>query len=278
MPVFAFIDRSKSAESTLQHAVWASKVLDQQLILVALIDGGEPDSPWQYDDFDGFDGRDDIYREMAPVERPEDPTAENAAIEIVQEAARRARDLGAEHLRTVTSPETLVYFIEHSTSSHDLLVFGRDRNASQLLGRQMDEVLRLRKRVMLLAPERFAEPKNWLMALDGGPSSGRAVEYLIRNPLLRTIPGMAAIVGSDHQNRIHFRDAVRHLQSAGYEVKSHELQGGADDVLAAIMEVTPVDFLIMGAYSGGRFRSFFERSTTSRLLSSFKGAVLVARN
>ena len=278
MPVFAFIDKSESAESTLQHAVWASSILDQPLVLVALIDGGDSDSPWQYDDFDGLDPRDDLYREIIPAERIDDPAAEYAAIEVVQAAARRARDLGAERVRTVTSPETLVYFIEHSTSSNDLLVFGRDRKENQLLGRQMDEVLHLRKRVMLLVPESFSTPKSWLMALDGGPSSGRVVEYLIRNPLVRDMPGTAAIVGSDHQNRLHFRDAVKHLQSAGYSITSHELQGGADDVLAAILEVSPVDVLIMGAYGGGRFRSFFERSTTSRLLGSFKGPVLVARN
>lgn len=278
MSVIAFIDRTESAESTLKHSVWAANVLEQPLVLVAMIDGGDGEPSWQYDEFESLDPRDDLYREMLPTERVEDPAAKNAAIDIVQDAARKARDLGAEHVRTVTSPETLVYFIEHTTSSHDLLVFGRNRDANQLLGRQMDQVLHLRNRVMLLAPETFSPPKSWLMALDGGPSSGRAVEYLIRNPLIRDVPGTAAIVGSDHQNRIHFRDAVKHLKSAGYSITSHELQGGADDVLPAIMDVSPVDLLIMGAYGGGRFRSFFERSTTSRLLGTFKGPVLVARN
>lgn len=278
MSVIAFIDRTTSAESTLKHAVWAANSLNQPLVLVTMIDGGATEANWPMEEFEGMDASDDLYREMLPTERIEDPAAEHAAIELVQDAARRARELGVEHVRTTTSPETLVYFIEHSTSSHDLLVFSRDRDAGQLFGRQMDEVLHLNRRMMLLIPDVFSTPKSWLMALDGKASSGRAVEYLIQNPLVRDVPGTAAIVGTDHQNRIHFRDAVKHLQSAGYSVNPHELQGGADDVLAAIMEVTPVDMLIMGAYGGGRFRSFFERSTTSRLLGTFKGPVLVARN
>jgi nucleotide-binding universal stress UspA family protein len=141
----------------------------------------------------------------------------------------------------------------------------------------MDEVLHIRNRIMLLTPETFAEPKSWLMALDGGPSSGRAVEYLIQNPLMRSVPGTAAIVGPDHQHRIHFRDALKHLQSSGYRITPHELQGNADDVLLAIMQVAPVDLLVMGAYGQGKFRSLFERSTTSRLLGAFRGPVLVAR-
>lgn len=278
MSIIAFIDRSSSTTSTLKYAAWASTTLEQPLVLVAMIDGGVPDPSWSYDEIEGLGGREELYREMIPAERIEDPAAENAAIEIVQKAAREAREIGIEHIRTETSPETLAYFIEHSTNSDDLLVFGRDRDSDQLAGRQMDEVLRLRKRVMLLAPDSFSPPRSWLMALDGGASSGRAVEYLIRNPLIKDVPGKAAIVGSDSQNRIHFRDAIKHLQSAGYTVNPHELQGGADDVLAAVLQVTPVDLLVMGAYGGGRFRTFFERSTTSRLLGTFKGPVLVARN
>lgn len=277
MAVVAFIDRAPSSDSTLRHAAWAARTLDQQLVLVALIDGGDSESALTYEAYGSMDAREDLYRDLLPTGSADDSYHESAAIELLQSGARRARELGVERVRTTVSRETLSSFVEHTTSSGDLLVFGRVDGRRDHQNRLMDEILHIRNRMMLLAPDTFSEPKSWLMALDGGPSSGRAVEYLAENPLVRSVPGTAAIVGPDQQHRIHFRDALKHLQSAGYRVTSHELQGGADDVLPAIMQVAPVDLLVMGAYGQGKFRSMFERSTTSRLLGAFKGPVLIAR-
>lgn len=277
MTVVAFIDRNPSSDSTLRHAAWGARTLGQQLVLATLIDGGDDESALIYEAYGGMDAREDLYRDLLPIERAGNDERETAAIEMVQSTARRARELGVERVRTTVSREPLSSFVEHITGSGDLLVFSRIDGRGDQQNRLMDEILHIRNRVMLLAPDSFVEPKSWLMALDGGPSSGRAVEYLTENPLLRSAPGTAAIVGPDHQQRIHFRDAVKHLQSAGYRITAHELQGGADDVLLAIMQVMPVDLLVMGAYGQGKFRSMFERSTTSRLLGAFKGPVLIAR-
>ncbi len=277
MAVVAFIEPSNVSAATLQYAAWAANTLGQSLTLVVVIDVGDNDATFAYEALAGMNAREDMYRELINSDRPEDTGAENAAIETVQSAARMARELGVERVRTFVSLDPLVYFIEHSTSSDDLLVFGRNDAGDTHPDKKLDEVLHVRKRAMLLVPESFSEPNSWLIALDGGPSSGRTVDYLINNPLVRDVPGLAAIVGADSQHRIHFRDAVKHLQSAGYNITPHELQGGVDDVLAAVMTVSPVDLLVMGAFGQGRFRSLFERSTTSRLLGSFSGPVLVAR-
>ena len=278
MAVVAFIDATSSSSPALQYAAWAARALEQSLVLVAVTDAGDNDATLTYEALAGMNAREDMYREMIAIERSEAPFTETAAIEMVQGVARSARELGVERVRTIISSDPMVYFIEHSTSSADLLVFGRNDRDDAQPGKRLEEILHVRKRAMLLVPDTFSEPKSWLIALDGGSSSGRAVDYLIHNPLVRGIPGTAAIVGADAQHRIHFRDAVKHLQSAGYEMTPHELQGGVDDVLPAVMTVAPVDLLVMGAFGKGRFRSLFERSTTSRLLHSFHGPVLVTRS
>ena len=277
MAVVAFIEPATSSSSTLQYAAWAARTLRQPLVLMAATYAGDNDATLTYEALAGMNAREDMYREMISIEHAEEPTTETAAVEMVQEAARSARAMGVERVRTIVSSDPLVYLIEHATDSDDLLIFGRGDSSDSHVGRRIDEIMHVRKRAILLVPDTFTEPKSWLIALDGGTSSGRAVDYLIHNPLVRDAPGIAAIVGADSQHRIHFRDAVNHLQSAGYNITSHELDGGVDDVLAAVMTVSPVDMLVMGAFGQGRFRSPFERSTTSRLLGSFKGPVLVAR-
>ena len=277
MAVIAFVDGSKWDKSVIEHAVWAAKATGQSITVVAQEDSAQHEPAIAYDAYQQMNPREDMYRELAVASRTEYPEPDTNAIEIAQSAARRARQLDIEHVRTSTASDPLPYFVENFTDSSDLLVIAR-RDESEAQSRQwVDQFLKVRSRVMLVVPDTYAAVESWLIAIDGKPAIGRAVDYLSGRELLQGKPGTAVIVGDDYQSRIHFRDAVRHLRSSNYDITSHELQGHADDVLAAVLAVSPVDLLVMGAYGQGRFRLLNERSTTSRMLKTFRGPVLLAR-
>lgn len=276
MSVVAFVNGSRWDSSVIQHAAWAAKATGQPITVVAPDDSPEREPAIAYDAYQHMNPQEDMYRELASQPMSQFTETDTASIEIAQNAARRARDLGVGRVRTVTTSDPIPYYIENFTDSGDLLVTAR-RNTSDSHSRVLDQFLKVGGRMMLLAPESFSPVESWMIAMDGKPAVGRAVDFLSNRQLLAEKPGIAVIVGNDYQSRIHFRDAVRHLQSSNHEVKSHELQGNADDVLAAVLAVSPVDMLVMGAYGQGRFRLLNERSTTSRLLKAFRGPVLVAR-
>lgn len=276
MSVIAFVDGSPWDASVIQHASWAAKAIEQPLTVVAPDDSPDREPAITYDAYQQMNPQEDMYRELAAQPMAHFMDSDTASIEIAQNAARRAKDHGVGRVRTTTTSDPIPYFIENYTDSGDLLVTAR-REGSDTHSRRLDQFLKVRSRVMLLAPESFSPVETWMIALDGKPAVGRAVDFLCNRRLLAKKPGMAVIVGNEYQSRIHFRDAVRHLQSSNHEVKSHELQGSADDVLAAVLAVSPVDMLVMGAYGQGRFRKLTERSTTSRLLKTFRGPVLVAK-
>lgn len=277
MAVIAFVDGSRWDRSVIEHAAWAAKATAQSLTLVAQEESADREPAIAYDAYQQMNPREDMFRELAVTPTAEYAETDGNAIEIAQSAAKRAKDLKVERVRTTTTSDPLPYFIENFTDSSDLLVIAR-RDASEVHSRQwLDQFLKAQSRVMLLAPESYSSIESWMIAIDGRPAIGRAIDYLSGKKLLEGRAGTAVIVGDDYQNRIHFRDAVRHLQSSGYSITSHELKGHADDVLAAVLTVAPVDLLVMGAYGQGRFRLLNERSTTSRLLKAFRGPVLVAR-
>lgn len=277
MSVIAFVDGSSWTASVVEHASWVANATGQFLTLVASEEASDSEPVIAYDAYQQMDAREDLFRELAGRSQSDYMESDAAAIEVVQSAARRAKELGVTKVRTTTTSDPLPWFIENYTDSDDLLVVAR-HDTSETQSRQwLDRFLKVRSRVMLLVPERFGTIDSWLIAIDGKPGIGRAVDFLSISKLLEPKPGTAVFVGNDYQDRLHFRDAVRHLQSSGHTIKAHELQGHADDVLAAVLEVQPVDMLVMGAYGQGRFRMLTERSTTSRLLKTFRGPVLVAR-
>lgn len=277
MSVIAFVDSSTWSASVIEHAVWVANATGQSLTLVAPEESSNSEPVIAYDAYQQMNAREDMFRELAGRSQAGFTENDAAAIETVQAAARQAKNLGVAKVRTTTTSDPLPWFIEHSTDSSDLLVVARHDDHESQSRQWLDQFLKVRSRVMLMVPESFGNIESWLIAIDGKPGIGRAVDFLSRQKLLESMPGTAVIVGNDYQGRLHFRDAVRHLESSGHCIKAHELEGHADDVLAAVLEVQPVDMLVMGAYGQGRFRMLTERSTTSRLLKTFRGPVLVAR-
>lgn len=277
MAVIAFVDGSSWDKSVIEHAAWVAKSTEQPITFVVRGEDADSEPAIAYDAYQQMNPREDMFRELVGRTPSDYIDSDSDAIEIAQSAARKARDMGVGRVRTSATSDPLPYFIEHFTDSSDLLVVPRHDGSDSQSRQWLDQFLKARSRVMLLVPESFSRVESWMIALDGKPATGRAVDYLTGRGLLSEQPGTAVIVGNDYQSRIHFRDAVRHLQSSKHTIQSHELQGNADDVLAAVLAVSPVDMLVMGAYGQGRFRLLNERSTTSRLLKTFRGPVLVAR-
>lgn len=277
MAIIAFVDTSSWNQSVLQYAAWAANSLQAQLTIVARDTSGDSDPALSFDAYQQMDAREDLFRELSARTRPESLAPDSETLELVQSAARIARELGVARVRTATTSEPINVYIELCTDSSDLLVLARHDDSETHTRQWTDQFLKSSRRTMLLVPEKYAPIASWMIAIDGKAAAGRAVDYLTRHPLLAEAEGTAVFVGNDSHGRQHFRDAVRHLESATMKIKSHELQGNADDVLAAVLAVTEVDLLVMGAYGQGRFRSLIEGSTTSRILRAFRGPVLMSR-
>lgn len=278
MAVIAFVDGTSWDSSVVRYAVWAAQTIDQPLKIVAYTEEADVDPPLVYDSYQQMSAREEMFLEMSGRAQSDYSEPDTESIEIAQSSARMARELGIPQVKTTQISEPIPEFVENSTDSGDLLVAARHDSEDSSKKTWLDQFLRLRKRVVLLVPESYGLVESWFLAYDGKPSIGRAVDFLATRPLLRGVPGRAVYVGNEYTGKTHFRDALKHLEGSGLEIQSHQLSGNADDVLAAVLTVNPVDLLVMGAYGQGRFRMLAERSTTSRLFREFRGPVVVARS
>lgn len=273
MTVIAFIQNPNALNSVAEYASWAATQMDEAIRFVALSPTAEQEPVLDTDAYQIMDTQEDMFRELVATERRQANREAPWGVEQVQAAARFAREKGVERVSTDVSDDSFASYVEHHTDSTDLLVIGGRGSR-----RDLTAAMQVRRRVFLMVPGRFSPINQWMMAYNSDAGSGRAVEFLASHALLRDREGIAAIGGSDEPARLHFRDAMEHLGSAGHILKQYELQGNADDVLAAVLTVLPIDLLVVGVSSAERFRTLWDRSKALRLASAYHGPILLARS
>lgn len=273
MAVIAFIHDQSSVRAIAEYASWAANQLNEAIRFVALSPAPESDPAIGFDAYQDMETPEDMFHELAAPDRRPVADMDPWGVELVQEAARVARRRGVERVSTDLSTERFASYAESGTDSTDLLVISR-----QPAGLKPGAELHVHRRMVLAVPSTYSEISNWMIAYNGDAASGRAVEYLTGHTLLQSLPGVAVTVHSDHQARLHFRDAVQHLTSTNHRITAHEFQGNQDDVLTAVLTVQPADLLVTSMNMPDRFKVVLDRTSGSKLIAWFKGPVLIANS
>ena len=132
MAVVAFVDGTNWIASVIDHAVWAATTLGQPLVIVARENVYDAEPLISYDAYEEMNAQDDMFRELSARPGIRSLESDAAAMELVQSAARRAKDCGkSEPGRHLTA--ALVY--REPTDSGDLLVIAR-HDGSESTSRQ----------------------------------------------------------------------------------------------------------------------------------------------
>lgn len=95
----------------------------------------------------------------------------------------------------VSSPETrqrhgdLLESLRELGNDIRLLVIGRQGESSDgaelHVGSQLESVIRIMRRPLLVTPTRFKQPESAMLAFDGGATTRKGVEMLAASPLLK---------------------------------------------------------------------------------------------
>ncbi len=67
------------------------------------------------------------------------------------------------------------------------------------------------------------------------------------------------------------------MRGAGYEVTSHAVSGAPDEIIAGTATDHHIDLLVMGAYGHSPIRHLILGSTTTMMVRTFQGPVLMFR-
>ncbi|HIE0305434.1 universal stress protein [Pseudomonas aeruginosa] len=280
--VTACIDGSACAPAVCDYAAWASQRLNAPLTFLHVLDQRQYPVSADLSGNIGLGSREHLLDELAALDEQRNKLALEQGLVMLAAAKERAIADG------VSSPETrqrhgdLLESLRELGNDIRLLVIGRQGESSDgaelHVGSQLESVIRIMRRPLLVTPTRFKQPESAMLAFDGGATTRKRVEMLAASPLLKGLPIHLVMVGTETmENSAQMEAACSILASAGHKVHTAIRTGEVEPALHAYQEEHGVDLLVMGAYGHSRIRQFLVGSTTAHMLRTTTTPLLLLR-
>jgi len=277
----ACIDGSTQASAVCDCAVWASQRLGSPLSLLHVLDQQRYPLSGDFSGIIGLGSREFLLEELASLDEKRNKLALEEGRMMLDAARQRAVKAGVEPTLRHRHGD-LVESLRELEGDIRLLVIGKQGEDSgsevQLIGSQLESVIRTMHRPILVTPADFKAPASAMLAFDASATSRKGVEMLVASPLLKGMPIHLVTVSSDtHEARAALDAARDKLAAAGFEVHVAILEGEVEARLRDYQAEHAIELLVMGAYGHSRIRQFFVGSTTTNMLRSATTPLLLLR-
>lgn len=277
--ILAFVDASIYAKSVCEHAAWAAGRTGREIDLFHVL--GRREAP-ERQDLSGtiaLGARSALLAELSSLDEQRARLGQARGHAILDDAREIAVAAGAKagaHLRRGDIMETL----SAQEKNAALVMIGKRGEAADFakghLGSNLERVVRAVKKPVFIASRAFTEIKTALIAVDGGPSAKRAVEYVISSPLFKGLSITAAAVGEASSPAAKgLDDAAAKLERAGMLAEKTLLQGQVENTLSPLVNEGGYNMLVMGSHGHSRIRSLMIGSTTTEMIRSCKTPVML---
>ncbi|WP_312703168.1 universal stress protein [Stutzerimonas nitrititolerans] len=279
--VMACIDGSTQAAAVCDCAVWASQRLGSPLSLLHVLDQQRYPLSGDFSGIIGLGSREFLLEELASLDEKRNKLALEEGRMMLDAARQRAVKAGVEPTLRHRHGD-LVESLRELEGDIRLLVIGKQGEDSgsevQLIGSQLESVIRTMHRPILVTPADFKAPASAMLAFDASATSRKGIEMLVASPLLKGMPIHLVTVSSDtHEARAALDAARDKLADAGFEVHVAILEGEVEARLRDYQAEHAIELLVMGAYGHSRIRQFFVGSTTTNMLRSATTPLLLLR-
>lgn len=280
---------SAAPNATLDAALWAAQRLDAPLALLHVLE--RHTAPSAAPDLSGAIGlgaQEALLDALSQRDEQHGRAAQQAARALLADAARRAAARGLAPADQRLRHGELADELAELTPDARLFVLGRAQPAEAQGAHppHLERVVRAAQRPVLIAPgERFQAPARALIAFDGGRGAAQLVDHAAASPLLAGLALELVMAGpATDDARAALHGARQTLAAAGRAATVHLQAGPPAEVLAQALRGAPgaatdahPPLLVMGAYSHSRLRQALLGSTTTALLRSSPGPMLVVR-
>jgi len=280
--VTACIDGSASAPAVCDYASWASQRLNAPLTLLHVLDQRQYPVSVDLSGNIGLGSREHLLDQLAALDEQRNKLALEQGLVMLAAAKERAIAAGVSSLETKQRHGDLLESLRELESDIRLLVIGRQGESSDgaelHVGSQLESVIRIMHRPVLVTPTSFKKPESVMLAFDGGATTRKGVEMLAASPLLRGLPIHLVMVGTETtENAVQMEAACSTLASAGHKVHAVIRAGEVEPALHTYQEEHGIDLLVMGAYGHSRIRQFLVGSTTAHMLRTTTSPLLLLR-
>lgn len=280
--VLACIDGSPQAAAVCDCAAWASRQLDAPLTLLHVLDQQRYPMSGDLSGIIGLGSREFLLEELASLDEKRSKLALEEGRMMLDSARQRVITAGVAQPDVRQRHGDLVESLRQLEPETRLLVIGKQGEDSgndlQLIGSQLESVIRTMHRPILVMPASFSVPTSVMLAFDGSATSRKGIEMLASSPLFRGIPIHLVMVGEDTPaNRAPLQGAADALQAAGFEVHVAIRAGDVEPTLHAYQAEHGIGLLVMGAYGHSRIRQFLVGSTTTSMIRTTTTPLLLLR-
>jgi nucleotide-binding universal stress UspA family protein len=280
--VLACIDGSPQAAAVCDCAAWASLRLDAPLTLLHVLDQQQYPAAGNLSGIIGLGSREYLLEELAALDEKRSKLALEEGRMMLDAAKQRAIVAGVAQPEGRQRHGDLVESLRDLESDTRLLVIGKQGEDSgtdlQLIGSQLESVIRTLHRPILVTPASFSVPTSVMLAFDGSATTLKGIEMLAASPLFQGIPIHLVMVGADTgDSRVPLESARDALTTAGFEVHIAIRAGEVEPTLHAYQAEHGISLLVMGAYGHSRIRQFLVGSTTTSMIRTTTTPLLLLR-
>ncbi len=279
MSIFAYIDRSRFADSVWRHAVWAAKQLNLPIEIIHVLDHPFVGAHNDYSARLTLDASDAAIEERVRFDAEQNRILIAGGRLLLDTVTASVRAEGIDQVsQRLFQGSVLDHLQQHVNEATIVIVGKRGEGAnqdSQHLGRNIERVVREAHRPVLIAEAQFSPPRAATIAWDTGKSSGEAIHFLAMRPLLRGMHTKLLHISDGQHVPPALHDAKAHLQGSGLTVEIDIRPGAVTESILAGADEHGSQLLVIGAYGHSRIRHLVVGSTTTEILMRATSSVLV---
>jgi len=279
--VLAAIDASGYAASVCDLAAWAARRLERPVELLHVVQ--RKDAVAERHDLSGAIGlgvKSSLLEELTRLEEADARLQVERGRVLLAANEKRLHAAGVEDVRVLHRHGGIVETILEREADARVVVIGKrgasHEFATDHIGSKIERVVRASSKPILIASRAVGPPTVAVLAYDGSPAAGRALERCANSSLFAGMPVHVVMAGADDaRHRALLEEAGAALN--GREVATTLDCGTAEAVIADVVAATPGAILVMGAYGHSPLRTLIVGSTTTALIRTVRVPVLLMR-
>lgn len=280
--IIGLVDASLYAASVCEHAAWISERTGAPVELLHVMGRRQGTDRQDLSGTIRLGARTRLLEELATLDAQRARISNEHGRAILDDARALAERAGAVDVTTRLMQGDLIETVAELQSETRVVVIGKRGEAADFakghLGSNLERIVRISQKPVLVAARAFRPIDKVLIAFDGGASSMKAIAYIAGSPLYRDLSLHLVSVGSADADRERRLDAAAsQLREAGLSAETRQVEGQPESALARLVETEGFGMLVMGAYGHSRIRSLMIGSTTSEMVRSCKVPVLLFR-
>ena len=281
--IIACVDGSILSEAVCDFGAFFSKTLGLSLELLSVVEHLHVSAQTDLSGNIGLGSRDDLLESLIDEDKSESKKAIVEGKEMLLRLQERALKQEAKAVKIVQKHGELYENVQAQKEEIRLLILGlrgKDHESNvHAIGSQVEELIRTLNVPILLVNEAFFEPRKILIAYDGSPSSKKAIDMVVKEPLFNHVERHIVNVHKDKAlSSFMLEEATHILETLSFStLYTASLQGEPIKELLNYQKEKSIDLIAMGAFSHSRIRDALFGSFTSKMILSTPKPLLLLR-